>query len=215
MTVISGISSALNFTIQSPTEISIGEEFEVKINSDSQENYDVKIFAYSGSKSNYISQIYKENQWKSPHFYLMEAYPTTNNFKIKLINNTDDSEICVRMRLHGATQYEEICQEIETTLEENFVEEESEEDEINTNVVESIPVESNLVNSSLNKVNLVEANDLKYTEVKNQKIVLGGKSNVRESNIEITSAYKTRIGIIYFFVSICVLLVILMALRKL
>lgn len=47
----------------------------------------------------------------------------------------------------------------------------------------------------------------------NEKIVLGNAN--KNTNYEITKTYKTRIGVIYFFIGFCVLLVVLIALRKL
>lgn len=51
----------------------------------------------------------------------------------------------------------------------------------------------------------------KEEEKKIEKISLGKKSEIQE----VTRTYKTRIGVIYFFIGFCVFLVILIALRKL
>ena len=49
-----------------------------------------------------------------------------------------------------------------------------------------------------------------------KKIVLNSKTADKDnSNVEITKTYKTRVGVIYFFMGLCVLLVVLIALRKL
>ena len=50
---------------------------------------------------------------------------------------------------------------------------------------------------------------------KPKKIVLNSKTDDKEGGGEITKTYKTRIGVIYFFMALCVLLVVLIALRKL
>lgn len=91
------------------------------------------------------------------------------------------------------------------------------------NLVElnDVPIEKNIENEFVeekiidkqenNNSKLIKLVDSK--EIKSEKIVLGKSSKV--NNSEMTKSYKTRIGVIYFFIGICVLLVVLMALRKL
>ena len=67
-----------------------------------------------------------------------------------------------------------------------------------------------------NKPNLTSLSSTNGNDVqKPKKIVLNSKTDEKEVGGEVTKTYKTRIGVIYFFMALCVLLVVLIALRKL
>jgi len=86
---------------------------------------------------------------------------------------------------------------------------EQEEEIPRTTIEQNNELENNNQN---NIVNL--ADDVPIQKPK--KIVLNGKTVDKDnSNVEVTKTYKTRVGVIYFFMALCVLLVILIALRKL
>ncbi len=201
---------AIEFTIDAPQEVEIGEEFIVHIDTTETGTYDVKAFAYSGSKTNYISQIYRDNTWKSPHYYLIGVYPSVKDFTLKIIENAENPELCVKLRVTNGTP-SDVCQQISLTENSNSVNEENNKSEKNTNKDKKIVNDSK--NKTPEKTQIVELKNISETPIKNGKIILSSEKN--EIGEEITPAYRVRIGIIYAFVGLCVLLVILMALRKL
>lgn len=88
------------------------------------------------------------------------------------------------------------------------------EDESSDSLIEED--NNNTVNSSVNSLDNLVASKDNLVETKNEKIVLSNPSKSNsDSGVEITKSYKTRIGVIYFFIGLCVLIVILIALRKL
>lgn len=96
----------------------------------------------------------------------------------------------------------------EINEEETSEEVASEEDEEN----ESLEAEIFQNNSSSNKENILNVSN---ENPKNKKIILKKLQNNVDITEETTPSYKLRKSIIYGFVSLCVLLVVLMALRKL
>jgi hypothetical protein len=81
-----------------------------------------------------------------------------------------------------------------------------------TNKKEKNETKYNLKNNNLinETVNLVSYSD----EINAKKIVLSDSKD-ETSNITSTRTYKVRIGVIYFFIGFCVLLIILIAIKKL
>src|SRR3989344_1950739 len=80
---------------------------------------------------------------------------------------------------------------------------------------ETPPEEQRAVNAEENQANL-SIQILKQEQPKIEKIILGNPVTSEKSfEGEITKTYRTRIGVVYFFMALCVLLVILIALRKL
>src|SRR3989344_6074455 len=111
-----GISSALEIDFEFSDEIVPGDEFEISVSADSDEIYDVKIYAYSGVKSDKKSEIFNfvESKWQSSYYYLKEAFPDNKEFKIKLKNETEEGKgiICVKLRKTGTSSYKEECKAI-------------------------------------------------------------------------------------------------------
>lgn len=200
---------ALEFTIDAPQEIEINEEFVVKVNTLETGTYDVKSFVYSGIKTNYISQIYRDNSWKSPHYYLIGVYPSAKEFTLKIIESAENPELCVKLRITNGTP-SEVCQSISITESSNPVQN---NDEPKKNKDEPKKIVNDSKNEMPEKTQIVELKNSPETPIKKGKIILSSEKN--EIGEEITPSYKVRIGIIYAFVGLCVLLVILMALRKL
>ncbi len=199
---------AIEFTIDSPQEIEINQEFLININTTETGTYDVKAFVYSGSKTNYISQIYRDNAWKSPHYYLIGVYPSTKEFNLKIIENAENPELCVKLRTNGGTP-SELCQIISITENSNSIPKEDDEPK----KTKTKKIVNNSKNETPEKTQIVELKNSPETPIKKEKIKLSYEKN--GGGEEFTSSYKVRIGVIYAFVGLCILLVILMALRKL
>src|SRR3989344_4567102 len=93
---------------------------------------------------------------------------------------------------------------------------ETKKDDSNEKEDDEKPDVTNSKNDKIKNINLL---NLSYENTSSgnpiKKIVLGENFDNEIKNGEITRTYKTRISIIYFFIGFCVLLVILIALRKL
>jgi hypothetical protein len=196
---------AVDFTIDSPEEVELEQEFIVHIDASEEETYDVKAFVYSTKKTNYISQIYKDDEWKSPHYFLLGIYPSVKDFRLKIIENAENPELCVKLRVPNG-QPSEVCKSISIIGNNNPVQETIE----NEPDPEPVP---NKIEDKENFSSVVATKEIIETNSSNKKIKLSYQNS--EFNEEITPAYKSRVGIIYLFVGLCVLLVVLMALRKL
>jgi hypothetical protein len=103
--------NAISFSFSSPNEINIGEKFVVKINADTNENYDVKIFVNDKDK-NILSEI-ENNGWKNPFYYLKSVFPGKKEYENRIINGSGENNLCVRLRKSGANNYGEICKKIQ------------------------------------------------------------------------------------------------------
>ena len=228
----SDIASAIEFSLISPQDVTEDEEFDVSIIAQTAETYDVKIFVTNTvgqyKRGNIVSDIYYDGQWKDPWFYLDSVFPQQYLFKNRVINFSGESEICAQLKLDASKSYDgRMCNSInvissgnqnngnnpqnnEETPEE---EEDSENDSGNdlTDNVSSQTSQNSLVNTSIgNSVALTDDGQ------KPKKIILGSSSKSEDkSDVERTKSYDTRTGVIYFFIGLCVLLVVLMALRKL
>jgi len=95
-------------------EVFFEKEFNVKISCNCQNQiYDIKIFV-EDNNSKIISSIY-DSYWKSGNFYIKNAYPTTNEFRIKIKGNyTEKNEVnlCIRIRKPGKSSFSEKCENI-------------------------------------------------------------------------------------------------------
>jgi hypothetical protein len=105
-------TSALDFTIDVPERVEEGASFEVTINLDASDNYDVKIFAHQGDKNSYISQMNEGGMWRSPRTYMKESFPAQQTYEIKIIDFVGEAEICARLRKTGASSFSEVCEPI-------------------------------------------------------------------------------------------------------
>ncbi len=72
----------------------------------------------------------------------------------------------------------------------------------------------NALTNSSNNLQKVIINTANVADIKPKKITLNNIEK-NEAKTIVTKTYKTRVGVIYAFLGICVLLVVLMALRKL
>lgn len=71
----------------------------------------------------------------------------------------------------------------------------------------------NQINNSQNSIASLSTPSV--SSAPSKRIVLGKTTGNGDLNTEITKTYKTRIGVIYFFMGLCVLIVLLIAMRKL
>jgi len=214
MAINSPVVYALDFSFDSPSEAEVNEEFEVTINAQTGDIYDVKIFVYHETKKRegLISEIYFDGAWKSSYYYLQDVFPAESKFKNKVLSFAEGAEICVRMRLAEQTDFDEICKEIDikessspnTNSQNNNELDEEKETNLETKKIEV------LVDENKNNKN-------EQTEVTNKKIVLNKAEEKKdaEESYFISKEEKVRKWVLYSFLGFCVVLIILLALKKL
>lgn len=214
MTLTANVS-ALDFSVTAPDEASIDEEFTVTVAADTTEIYDVKVFAYSGSKSDYISQIWRDNAWKSPHFYLAGVFPGQTQFEVKITQGGSGAELCARMRKDGQSTYSEQCKALTITGAPASGTEEDEDEDADE---ENDASENDETEDADSLDDPTPAPAVAITTLSADaptKLVLNAPTAEINKREEVTVTYKTRVGVIYAFIVFCVILVILLALRKL
>ena len=201
---------AIEVVFNAPQEVSVGEEFDVTIESDTLDVYDVKI--YVGEISNYLSKIYRDNLWKSPHFYIQSVFPAQKTFSVKVENFTGNSDVCVQLRKNGQSNKDIKCQPIkvkddgQAVVEEEEKEEEQEENNeaIDNNVPSFVPLNNEIENETI--------------EEKNEKIILKGKSSASLDNnrkVVYSSEGKAQRYVLYAFIVFVVFIAIFIIFRKL
>lgn len=215
--------SALDFQISSPSSANLNEQFTVSLTADTLEIYDVKIFVQDINKD-LLSEIYNDG-WKSSFYYLKSVFPKQTKFEIKITKSSDKAEICARLRKSGKTSFDEKCNDIKIEFNEelqsnltnnppekeiNNKKEEIEEDEAkkeNSQVID-YPEEENLSQLSLSE----------KTNIQKEKIILKTNNEIKYSTQNTkfkTTQYYIRNTIIYSFAGLCIIIIILLALKRL
>jgi hypothetical protein len=125
-------TAAFGLTLDSPEEGLINEKFEVKIDADSSELFDVKIFVHDSeggvvTRDEYTSEIYNDG-WKDPWYYLLEAFPAKKQYTIIVPDKIGRQDICVKLRKTDApATIFKTCNEILVVSLEGKSEEEEDE----------------------------------------------------------------------------------------
>jgi len=200
-----GISSALEIDFEFSDEIVPGDEFEISVSADSDEIYDVKIYAYSGVKSDKKSEIFNfvESKWQSSYYYLKEAFPDNKEFKIKLKNETEEGKgiICVKLRKTGTSSYKEECKAIVIGADDEDEEENADEADENDEGEEA---------------NNAEADELEdYVKLEEDAVImLNAPINAKEQTVMLTNQEKIRKSMIYIFVGFLVIAISFYMIRR-
>ncbi len=231
------IASAIDFQFNSPESAELNKKFSVSIISNISEIHDVKIFVQDQEK-NTLSEIFNDG-WKSPFYYLKSAFPAKTEFEIQIIKSEGSQQICARLRKPGKTSFDEKCNGIlitkpsQTSLHtpienteqntEESIQEPKEETETEQNTLqESIqepkeetnsPIKKNDSQPQLEQINYQSPQD----ENTNEKIMLNPKP--KEKLLK-TQTITTKEGIkrdilVYAFVTFLMIVIILLALKKL
>lgn len=226
------LASAIEFELISPESANAEESFSVSISSSESEIHDVKIFVQDSAKKT-ISQIQDNDEWKSPRLYLKSAFPENKEFKIRVVSSSGNYEICARLRKTGKTNFNEKCSPIsinpsvnpnpdlnkksetkkssETKTEKSKDKDEKEESEPTTPQVDN---NKNKISESNSKEQTPKFEELSSTKEEPQKIMLNKKSS--ENKVELTTKYgKKETLILYGFIFLCIILIIILALKKL
>lgn len=127
------LTSALEFTMDAPESVTENMPFEVTINFESSDTYDVKIFVHLEDKNNYISQVNDGGTWRSPRTYMKETFPSQQTYEVKILDFMGEAELCARLRKTGASSFSEVCQPINVgeLVSKDISEEEIESEEVN------------------------------------------------------------------------------------
>ncbi len=206
------ISTAINFSISAPSEVKINQEFTLAINSQAAETHDVKIFAYQDEPSSIISEIKKAGQWTNPFYYLKEAFPSQKEFEIRIIKAPGKRELCARLRQAGKSSYTQQCTNI-TILESN-IQEETEKNKSEANPAQPKPQEQAKTNQTI-EPSSKETNSTTITNSENEKIILNPKLSDPKEYAFTTREGNKHLYALYTFTIFCIILIILLALRKL
>ena len=109
ISLLSNSSIALELLLNSPNKVEVNEEFQVSIDLDSQDLYDIKVFAHNSqdegvSRDEYISEIFntEKDDWQSSWNYLSRSFPNEDKYKFKILKSPGERQICVRVRKSGA-----------------------------------------------------------------------------------------------------------------
>ncbi len=206
------LASAIEFSFDSSSN---GDgEFDVSLNSGTNEKYDVKIYAFNGDKSDKESEIFSENEnkWKSSYYYLKSVFPDESNFKIRAKNISKEWQICVRLRKSGGSSFKEKCNDINSESNSKSAVENSVSDAgivgrvVRSNMISENLTDANTVNSAVKSKN--ETND--GIIVLNSLAMAAGNGKTFVSNDE-----KLRRFMIYVFIGFCIIMAIFIALRSL
>lgn len=202
-------SSAIDFTFDSPDSVEINEEFKVVINAGSSENFDVKVFVHNSddakiARGEYISEILFEDSWQDPWYYLKESFPDVTEYEIRITESFGERNICVRLRKSDTQSIYTECLPIK--IEESLKKEE-EPDEEQLEETKAEPV---------SKTPQVQPLDNQIELPSNEKISLNSPNNTPPEQKSITTKQETkRLWLLYSFTAFCIIIIILLALRKL
>lgn len=230
--------SSLDFNFTSPAEVNQNEGFSVDITSDSiSESYDVKIYVTDDTKE--FSEIYDGTGWKSSQNYLISFYSEIKMYQVRAHIPDDNTTICVRLRKTGTkTTPPAVCKPIKVNLvesqedssqeepqtdddaEEPALEDVSDsdntsgEDESSSDEDSSDSEDSSSSTAPSSSAPQIAANSISHLSEEDSRIVLNSKkeSSIPEFN---STEEKVRLSMIYAFSVVCVIIIILLSLKRL
>lgn len=217
MLLLLPLASSLTFTLQAPESVKINETFQVSIIAETNDKYDVKIFAYNETQSSIISEILQDGKWKNPFYYLSSAFPEQTNFSIRILSSPGERSICARLRKVKGTGYSQ--QIINISVSPSDTQQAPIKNETSIpkpkNQTKTSP-STNITNSTQPET---KQNPTQNTAQTPQNIsqTLQGKIilNPEQEVSFITKEEKKRLWIVYSFAILCVILIILLSLGKL
>lgn len=206
ISILASSISALEITFTYPAEVIINETFEVGVDADSSEIYDIKIFVHKSedakvTQKEYISEILGDT-WQSSWFYIKEAFPEQKTFSLRVIDSPGSRELCVRFRKTNTQSTAKECGGIKVLNKEEPQLEKSELTEENNSIIQQDP--KPLPQNQEQQILLAQPSS------NSEKIKLA--SNTFEQK---TKNKSSRNYIIYAFTAFLALLLILLALRRL
>ncbi|GEM_PF-6328262 len=209
--LFSANTSAIEFSFNSPEKIKVDEEFEITINLDDKETYDVKAFVHDDNRE--YSEIFSEGSWENPYFYLKGVFPGQKTFKL-IAHKALETKVCVKLRKSSSkAPAGEVCNNI---IVEDNPGNSAQNNNQQTQNNQSMQVRSNEPKNQAegeNQIEQVQDNLNKAPE--KDKIVLEYDEGENEKEDFMTKQEKVRLGVLYSFAGVAVLIIILLALKKL
>ncbi len=216
--------SAEDFSFSAPDNVVLNSSFEVVINSNLTEIHDVKIYIQNEQNAT-VSQIENEG-WKSSFYYYKSIFPQKKLFNIRAVKYTDRAEICVRLRNTQSQKssppicipikisLSPIAQELNEETSDSGLNEANEEidDENNSDIESEIEAES-----TTQEIN-IENENLEKESMQLDKIHLNPRNQSytpNKSSVFITKTERLRLFAVYGFSIFAVILLVLLAWKKL
>lgn len=103
--VLLPFASSLEFSLDAPSSMGLGEEIEVKVSVPQKSAYDIKIF-FENAKGEIVGEIQARDGWRSTRYYLQDVEFHIGVFTVRLKDpKIDDSSlnICIRLREAAST----------------------------------------------------------------------------------------------------------------
>ena len=216
--------SALEISLEYPSEIELDDEFTVHISADSTEIYDVKVFVHKSEdeqidRNEYISEIY-DGDWKDSYLYIKKSFPEDLAYKIRVITSPGEREICARLRKSETSTFFTQCNEIKVTGSENSDEDEGddEEDEDESEAEDEKQTEQFTSSNEVAPISKTVNHETQQLSSKpTGRIFLNSNlpKETKSSEKIITPEGNKRKFLIYGFTGFCVLIIALLAMKKL
>jgi predicted RND superfamily exporter protein len=209
--------SAISFSLETPSEVKVNDEFTVSIISQETDTHDVKIFVEDPSSSpKTISEILNlEEEWQNSYYYVKQAFPQQTIFQLK-INSPGNWQICSRLRKSSPST--PTCNDITVVATDNTEKiapnkkTDNQEDSIDNNSNDTV-ADNNKAEQSQNNNLLNQFQPAPFPN--NEKLILGLPTNTQENIPFTTKQQKTTQYIILSFTAFTIIIIILLALRKL
>lgn len=220
--ILSQCALALEITLDSPQEVELEKDFSATISAETEENHDVKVFVHNSQdakidRSEYISEIYNDG-WQDSYLYIKESFPSQTEYKVKVFKGPGEREICARLRKSGTSAFSTQCEEIRVLGEEKEVSEKEEEEKEKEDEPEKRVIKK--VSNSSPQESIKEGSSVELAPIaqqKTEKLTLNSKPLNKEKLKKVikTPEYQKRNFLIYGFVGFCIIIIILLSLRKL
>lgn len=204
----------MDIPFDAPSEVETGESFTVAIRLDSSDIYDVKVFVHESddekiAREEYTSEI-EDDGWKDPWFYLPEAFPENKEYEVRVPKVSGDQTLCVRLRKTGSDTASTACKEISVKESEDNEEDEEEEKEENTKTasLEDPSDRPATVGSS-------PPQTLVFDHPSNEKVMLNAPVKKEDNEVIVSEDGRFRQAMLYGFIVLCVVIIVLLALKRL
>lgn len=205
------LSSAITFQLNSPQNATQNVSFQVSLSAETSDVYDVKIFIYKDSKS--FSEIFNGSSWTNSYNYLLSRFPQIRDYQV-VSHFVGDTSICARLRKSESSSFTEVCQPIKITFsnkEENpnpaeEEQENQEDDEENITTPKYYTKEPDFIPET-------QVAQVSQDSSESDRIVLNSAQKPKETFI--SKQEKTRLYAVYAFTAFAIVIIILLALRKL
>lgn len=211
-------SAALEFSFTSPDEIEAETEFEVQILAEASETYDVKIYVFDDAQQ--YCEIYDGTAWRGPYRYISESFPSQTTYRL-ISHYIGETEICVQLRKTGGSNFDKLCKPITISGSSggnNNQNNQTNETSGNNNQENDEGQNNQEINNQENMQENIQQEPIQLSDnneqVNNERIVLNSPKESEDASF-MTDEQKFRVWILYGFTFLCLVIIILLALRRL